>query len=55
MREIKVLKANTDDIDEVINLYAERMVWFKQNGIKQWSKYLTNHPKEQFIQVIKKR
>ena len=47
-------KATTDDIDEIINLYAERMVWFKQNGIKQWSKYLTNHPKEQFIHVIEK-
>lgn len=46
-------KATIDDIDEIINLYAERMKWFKENGIKQWSKYLTNHPKEQFIQVIK--
>ncbi len=45
-------KATIDDIDEIINLYAERMNWFKENGIKQWSKYLTNHPKEQFIQVI---
>ena len=45
-------KATMDDIDEIINLYAERMNWFKENGIKQWSKYLTNHPKEQFIQVI---
>ena len=45
-------KATIDDIDEIINLYAERMKWFKENGIKQWSKYLTNHPKEQFIQVI---
>ncbi len=47
-------KATIDNIDEIINLYVKRMVWFKQNGIKQWSKYLTNHPKEQFIQVIEK-
>lgn len=47
-------KATTDDIDEIINLYAERIVWFKEKGIRQWSKYLNNHPKEQFIQVIEK-
>lgn len=23
-------KATTDDIDEIINLYAERMEWFKK-------------------------
>lgn len=46
-------KATIDDIDEIINLYAERMKWFKENGINQWSKYLTNHPKEQFIKAIK--
>ncbi len=45
-------KATIKDIDEIINLYAERMQWFKDNNIKQWSKYLTNHPKEQFIKVI---
>ena len=47
-------KATVKDIDEIISLYAERMIWFKENGIKQWSNYLINHPKEQFIQVIKK-
>lgn len=45
-------KATIKDIDEIINLYVERMQWFKDNNIKQWSKFLTNHPKEQFIQVI---
>lgn len=47
-------KAIIKDIDEIINLYAERMIWFKEKGIKQWSKYLSNHPKEQFIQAIEK-
>lgn len=54
IENIVFAKATTDDIDEIINLYAERMEWFKENRIKQWSKYLTNHPKKQFIQVIKK-
>ncbi len=47
-------KASIDNIDEIINLYAERMKWFKENGIKQWSRYLTNHPKEHFISIIEK-
>lgn len=47
-------KANIEEIDNIINLYAERMNWFKSNGIKQWSKYLINHPKEQFEQIITK-
>lgn len=45
-------KGTIKEIDEIINLYAERMQWFKDNNIKQWSKYLTNHPKEQFVKVI---
>ena len=47
-------KAIIKDIDEIINLYAERIRWFKEKEIKQWSKYLSNHPKEQFIQAIEK-
>ena len=52
--QIKFKKANIYDIDEIINLYVERMNWFKENGIKQWSKYLTNHPKEEFMHTIEK-
>ena len=54
INDILFEKANIKDIDEIINLYAERMNWFKERGIKQWNRYLTNHPKEQFIQVIEK-
>lgn len=49
---MKIEKATTKDIDEIIKLYADRSEWFKLNNIKQWSKYLINHPKEQFIKVI---
>lgn len=54
IENIRLEKATIKNIDEIINLYAERMIWFKENGIKQWSKYLTNHPKRQFVQVIEK-
>ena len=38
--------ANINDIDSIIRLYSERMNWFKDNNIKQWSKYLNNHPNQ---------
>ena len=52
--QITIKKADIIDIDEIINMYAERMKWFKENQIKQWSRYLTNHPKSEFIQAIEK-
>ncbi len=45
-------QANADDIDHIIELYSERMEWFKMNKIRMWSKYLTNHPKKEFISAI---
>lgn len=44
--------ANMNDIDLILQLYSERMQWFKDNNIKQWSKYLTNHPKSEFEEAI---
>ena len=29
------------------------MVWFKENQINQWSKYLEHHPREEFEDVIR--
>lgn len=44
--------ANISDIDFILELYSERMQWFKDNNIKQWSKYPTNHPKSEFEEAI---
>lgn len=44
--------AKVKDIDSILELYSDRMKWFKDNNIKQWSKYLQNHPKEEFIEAI---
>ena len=44
--------ANINDIDSIIRLYSERMKWFRDNNIKQWSKYLNNHPKSEFEKAI---
>lgn len=44
--------ADICDINSILELYAARMQWFKDNNIKQWSKYLTNHPKSEFEEII---
>lgn len=44
----KVELANLNDIESILKLYSERMIWFKENNIKQWSRYLENHPKSEF-------
>lgn len=48
----KIEKAKIEDIDNIFRLYIERMQWFKDNNIKQWTRYIQNHPIEEFIEVI---
>jgi len=50
---IEFIKAEIEDLDEIINLFEERTKWFKENQINQWSKYLEHHPKEEFEDIIK--
>ena len=45
-------QANINDIDVILELYSERMQWFKDNNIKQWTRYLSNHPKSEFEEAI---
>lgn len=51
---INFKKADLKQLDKIIEIYSERMQWFKDKGIKQWSKYLENHPKSEFAEVISK-
>lgn len=46
--------AQISDLENIIELYKERMQWFKDNEINQWSRYLKNHPKSEFREVIEK-
>ena len=47
-------KATMSDFDNIIKIFQERMQWFANNNIKQWSKYLEHHPKDEFINSILK-
>ena len=38
--------ANITQIEEIFELYEQRTNWFKENNIKQWSKYLIRHKDE---------
>ncbi len=51
-KELSFEKACINDLDNILELYKERMKWFKEKEIKQWSKYLEHHPKDEFIDVI---
>ena len=46
--------AKMSDLEDIIELYKERIQWFKDNEIDQWSRYLKNHPKSEFIEAIEK-
>lgn len=48
----QIIKAEEEDLDEIYSLYEERVQWLSDNGVKQWSAYLRNHPKEEFSHLI---
>lgn len=52
--DLRLERCKGNDLDEILSLYSERKEWFKQNSIDQWDKYLEHHPKEEFIDEIKK-
>lgn len=45
-------KANIDDLNEILNIFKERIDWFKQNNINQWLKYFDLHSKFEFSDII---
>lgn len=45
-------KACVDDLNSILEQYIERIDWFKEKEIKQWSKYLEHHSKEEFVDTI---
>lgn len=51
----KIELANLNNLDAILKLYSERIEWFRENSIKQWSAYEKNHPKIEFIEAINQR
>ncbi len=51
----KIELANINNIDSILELYYERIKWFKDNNIKQWNGYLKIYPKKEFIDIIKNK
>ena len=51
-KNILFKKADLSELEEILGLFSERVTWFKNKGIDQWSKYLEHHPKEEFIKAI---
>ena len=44
--------ANKDELNEIIQLYKERMIWFEKQKINQWKDYFNANPIEKFISAI---
>ena len=38
--------ANLKQLDDIYELYNNRTNWFKENNIKQWSRYIIRHKSE---------
>lgn len=51
--EIVLEKAALSDIDAIMQLYQERIVWFRRKKIPQWGHYLEHHPREEFEKGVK--
>jgi len=51
-KNLKFERANIKDIDEIMNLFSERIKWFKDNNINQWRRYFEFQPKADFKNVI---
>ena len=51
----KIKLASINQVDDIINMYTERVKWFKNKSIDQWSNYMKNHPKEEFLYYIKNK
>lgn len=43
---MKYEAAKIEQLEEILELYKNRTIWFKDNNIKQWSKYLIRHESE---------
>lgn len=52
--DLYIVKAETKDIEHILQLYRRRIVWFKCKNQSQWNHYLVNHSKEEFLGKIEK-
>ena len=52
--DLTVGMAQPCDIDAIMQLYKDRVNWFRWKKQTQWSNYLINHPKEEFLLYIQK-
>lgn len=49
---LSIRRATADDLGFIMELYKERISWFKWKKVSQWILFLINHPKEEFLQYI---
>lgn len=54
-KNIEFEVAKEEQLNEILKIYQERMNWFKEKGINQWTRYKEHHSKEEFKDIIKRK
>ena len=50
---IHVEQATEADLDELMQIYKDRINWFRWKKVPQWGHYLQHHPREDFLERIR--
>ena len=51
---LQLRKASEEDLEEIFRMYKDRVAWFKWKKVSQWRHYVLNHPKEEFLDIIRR-
>ena len=51
---LAIAQASPEELDEIYALYAERTRWFRIRRMKQWANYTLHHPREEFLETIRR-
>ena len=51
---LRLRKATQEELEEIFRMYKDRVAWFKWKKVTQWRHYVLNHPKEEFLDIIRR-
>ena len=49
---LRIEKGTEEELDDILQVYRERIAFLRWKGISQWKFYMLNHPREEFIKAI---
>lgn len=51
---LDIAPAVPEELEEIYELYAARTRWFRIQRMKQWANYTLHHPREEFLETIRR-